>query len=56
MKCPVCNERILVEIDTHPDGFADNLQECGACGAVWTRKGERTILVHDSTLRKAANQ
>lgn len=55
MKCPVCNATTHVEIDTHSDGFANNLQECGDCGAVWTRKGERTILVYGGNLKLASN-
>jgi uncharacterized Zn finger protein len=48
MKCPICGNRHQVEIDTHSDGFAENLQECGHCGALWTRKGERVIVLHES--------
>ncbi len=46
MKCPVCSEKRRVEIDTHSDGFAENLQECGRCGALWTSKGETQVLIH----------
>lgn len=56
MKCPICNTGTHVEIDTHSDGFAENLQECGECGAVWTTKGERVILVHSVDLGQASNQ
>lgn len=53
--CPICNQKAHVEIDTHADGFAENLQECGDCGALWTQKGARSLLIHGAT-RKAANQ
>lgn len=46
MKCPVCNDDHHVEIDTHPDGFAQNLEECGSCGAVWTLKGDKEVVIH----------
>ena len=55
MKCPICHETSHIEIDTHSDGFAANLQECGDCGAVWTSKDGRTILVHGATLPLASN-
>ncbi|MFA5517089.1 MAG: hypothetical protein WDA20_12455 [Desulfuromonadales bacterium] len=53
MKCPICGGKTRVEIDTHSDGFADNLQECGDCGTVWTRKEGEEIILH--TLRAASN-
>ena len=46
MICPVCEGEAHVEVDTHADGFAQNLQECGDCGALWTRKGKDSILIH----------
>jgi len=49
MKCPVCNDDHHVEIDTHPDGFAENLEECGTCGSMWTLKGEQEIMIHGPT-------
>lgn len=55
MKCPICGSRAHVEIDTHSDGFAENLQECGHCGALWTRKGEREIILHNAAPRLAIN-
>ncbi|MBE0598644.1 MAG: hypothetical protein IH614_15400 [Desulfuromonadales bacterium] len=53
MKCPVCGNRHQIEIDTHSEGFVENLQECGHCGAVWTRKGEQEIVLYQTP--QAAN-
>lgn len=55
MECPVCHKKDHIDIDTHADGFAANLQECGDCGALWTTKNARSILIHGATLRPAAN-
>lgn len=49
MECPVCHDDHHVEIDTHSDGFADNLEECGNCGSMWTLKGDREIMIHGPT-------
>lgn len=49
VRCPVCKSKTKVEIDTHSDGFAENLEECGNCGAVWTMKGNVEILLHGAT-------
>jgi transposase-like protein len=53
MECPICKKSKHIEIDTHSDGFAQNLQECGDCGALWTRKDGKTIIVHGATKRAA---
>lgn len=53
MDCPVCHEETHIEVDTHADGFAENLLECGDCGALWTRKAGRPILVHGATRKFA---
>lgn len=55
MECPVCKNTAHVEIDTHADGFAKNLNECGECGALWTRRDDQEILIHGATQLKAAN-
>lgn len=55
MECPVCKNTHHVEIDTHSDGFAENLQECGHCGALWTCKREKSIILHGSTQPLVAN-
>ena len=55
MECPICKNTHHVEIDTHSDGFANNLQECGDCGALWILKEDRSVLLHGSTLPIAAN-
>ncbi len=54
MECPICGGKKHVEIDTHSDGYAENLQECGDCGSVWIRKHEKTIILH-STYNRAVN-
>ena len=53
MKCPVCQGTAHVEIDTHADGFAQNLQECGDCGALWTAQGDKAVVIHSQ--RPAVN-
>jgi uncharacterized Zn finger protein len=54
MECPICKDKAHVEIDTHSDGYADNLQECGSCGTLWTRKAGKAIIIHAA--RRAVNQ
>jgi len=50
IKCPICKNEAHVEIDTHSDGFAQNLQECGDCGAVWTLKTDYSeVMIHGAT-------
>ena len=49
MECPICQNKKQIELDTHSDGFAENLQECGNCGALWISKGNASIVVHGST-------
>lgn len=56
MECPICRKKAHVELDTHSDGFAENLQECGDCGALWISKESGSVLVHGSTLAQAVNQ
>ncbi|WP_291315954.1 hypothetical protein [Desulfuromonas sp.] len=55
MECPICKRKNHVEIDTHSDGFAENLQECGDCGALWTSKEGKEIIVHGATQLAASN-
>lgn len=45
MKCPTCGNKARVEINMHAEGFAQNLQECGGCGALWVNKGDGAILI-----------
>jgi hypothetical protein len=45
MRCPTCGNKTCVEVNLHPEGFAQNLQECGCCGALWTMRGEEEILL-----------
>lgn len=47
MECPVCKDKCHVEIDTHSDGYAQNIQECGSCGTVWTNKEQKEIVLHN---------
>jgi len=49
MECPICKDRTHIEIDTHSDGFAQNLQECGNCGALWTRENNQSVVIHGAT-------
>lgn len=50
MKCPVCNCTAHIDVDTHADGFAANLAECGDCGALWTnRRDNQAVLIHGAT-------
>lgn len=49
MECPICKSKAHVEIDTHSEGFAKNLQECGECGTLWTTKEEKAIILHTSS-------
>ncbi len=55
IECPNCKGKTHVEIDTHSDGYAENLQECGDCGALWTRKGDINLMIHGSTRPRVAN-
>lgn len=52
MECPVCSHQEKAELDTHADGYAHNIIECGHCGALWTCKEVVTIqreLIHGAT-------
>ena len=51
MTCPSCNTTDHIEIDTHADGFAHNLQECGLCGTLWTTRGDENVVLHGATRR-----
>lgn len=55
MECPICKNTYHVEIDTHSDGYADNIQECGHCGAVWTQRHGNPIILHAATPPIAIN-
>jgi len=45
MNCPSCNSKGHIEVDLHADGFAQDLCECGACGAVWTMTGDSLKII-----------
>ncbi len=49
MECPICKDPAHVEIDTHADGYAENLQECGCCGALWISDRKQEIILHGAT-------
>lgn len=53
MECPTCHNSDHVEIDTHADGFAANLHECGLCGSLWTSTGNDLALLHGATKKLA---
>lgn len=57
MNCPHCNHADHVEVDTHADGFAANLQECGHCGSVWTTtRGQKVVMLHGATCHHHGTQ
>lgn len=47
MKCPLCNNRLGIEIDMHSDGYADNLLECAVCGTIWLETPTGVILLNN---------
>jgi len=49
MTCPNCQDTDHIEIDTHADGYAANLQECGTCGTLWTIRGDAAEVIHSTT-------
>lgn len=55
MECPICKNKTHVEIDTHADGFTENLQECGDCGALWVQKEDREVIIHGAQAAAAVN-
>ncbi|PLX71900.1 MAG: hypothetical protein C0614_14225 [Desulfuromonas sp.] len=48
-ECPICHSTNQVEIDIHADGYANNLGECGACGALWCMEKDSARLIHGAT-------
>lgn len=51
MHCPICKGTKNIDVDTHSDGYASNIEECGDCGALWTTKlDQQTILIHGATV------
>lgn len=48
-ECPICHSIEHVEVDIHADGFAQGVEECGVCGAVWSQEGRKARLVHGAT-------
>lgn len=45
IKCPNCLSGSRVEINMKADGFAQNIFECGLCGALWTLNGSIEVLL-----------
>lgn len=44
MKCPICKDRVHVDV-APADGFSQDIRECGGCGCAWTFcNGERIML------------
>lgn len=43
MECPVCKHKEHLVVDTHADGYAKDLLECGDCGALWTTEVVREV-------------
>jgi len=54
MTCPNCQDTDHTQIDTHADGYAANLQECGICGTLWTTDGNQTVVLHGATHQHGA--
>jgi uncharacterized Zn finger protein len=55
LNCPNCSQIDHVEVDTHADGFASNLQECGHCGLLWTNRGDKVVILHEATRTPQSN-
>jgi len=55
MKCPVCQNSTHIAVDTHADGFASNLAECGDCGALWTNRRDNQSVLILGAARRAVN-
>ncbi len=56
MKCPNCGQKKHIELDTHADGYAPTLLECGDCGAVWELREVRVlkdVLIQQAPARTA---
>ncbi len=51
MNCPSCQNKGHIEIDLHADGYAQDVCECGDCGALWTlsRNGLKIIKQKSNT-------
>jgi Zn ribbon nucleic-acid-binding protein len=51
MTCPNCHDSDHIELDTHAEGFAANIQECGACGTVWSMRDNTSEVIRTATHR-----
>jgi len=48
MKCPVCkSHEQYAQIDLHSDGFAEDINTCRICGAVWSVNHGLSEIVKD---------
>ncbi|MBW6512861.1 MAG: hypothetical protein K0A93_12250 [Desulfuromonadaceae bacterium] len=56
MECPICCNGDHVEVDTHADGFAGNLFECGSCETVWTLVSRQIKVLHIDAKKKVVGQ
>lgn len=52
MNCPSCQAKGHIEIDLHADGFAQDVCECGDCGAVWTMSGKSQIIIKQKSSKR----
>jgi transcription elongation factor Elf1 len=48
MKCPVCKNREVVDIDLHTEGFSEDIIECRICGSIWSINHGATEMVRDA--------
>jgi len=48
MKCPVCKNTKVIEIDLHSDQFAEDIVECAICGSMWSINHGSTEVVKDT--------
>jgi hypothetical protein len=55
MECPICKKTSHIEVDTHSDGFAATIMECGDCQTLWTRKAGKAVILHAANTKKAVN-
>lgn len=52
MKCPECGKREKVEISS-VEGYAQDIRECGFCGAIWTFKDGSRVVVKSAKVKAA---
>ena len=52
MNCPSCQGKGHIEIDLHADGFAQDVCECGDCGAVWIMSGSSQKIIKQKSSKR----